>query len=381
MRSRDIVIFTAIFVFLTGFTAKVVSLQLTGSSFPYLTANHAGLSLHRQRCTNTPIPVRPSTNDPQLKALAEYEQACRSAFASDLMLFTDMPVTTTEALQAADTMSARLKEFSAWHVTPIVVVEPDSSIGLLSFHTYASGAYDTWNADYFSRLKADGVTGSEMGIWIPFPEPQQPTWRGNSNPDDFAKSVNRYFGIEKQYFPQAKTAILLDSQVNRESLSQVLAYTRLIKNSLVDIAGLQGFPWYPSDVGDPRAPITSASVFAPASMLEQIARSIGTKTVLINTGTFRQKILSDGSELAVPNAQREATITSIMKQVQMLQKDHYSVTVNIFAQNKLADSEATNWSYWQQGDYDLSPATAIFTNFVNRLHSDHVAISIFDSRK
>jgi hypothetical protein len=381
MKRRDIVIASLMFLLCVGITSDIVRYQLTGNHL--ISLNRAkSTSVTSTKCAGEPVPSRPATADPQLKALAEYEQACQSAFASDVMIFTNMPISATEAEQNADALAVRLREFSAQGVTPIVIAEPDSSRGLIDFHEYAIGDYDEWNAAYFDRLKTDGLTDAQLGIWIPFPEPQQPTWNNNGNPDDFANSINRFFKIERSHFPAAKTAILLDSQVSEDnSTSQLLAYTRLVDNSLIDIAGIQGFPWHPISEGDPRKPITSASSFIPAKLLEQVAQSLGTHNVFINTGTYRHKLTDNGGELAVSTAEREATLDSIVDQVNTLRADHYNTTVNIFAQNKLETKEGTDWSYWQRGDYSSSRATSLFTHFVRQLKDKKVTISLYDERK
>lgn len=381
MKVRDLILYTLMFLLCVGFTTDVVEYQLTGNHI-YSKSNVVTSRISSQiACTNQPIKSRPATSDPQLKVISEYEHACRSSFIDDMMLFTNMPISVADAQQAADKMAIRLKDFQQQDITPIVIVEPDSEWGLIDFQEYARGDYDAWIAAYFQELAYDGISEQNLGIWIPFPEPQQPYWNNNSNPDDFAHSVNRYFHSLRTVFPEGKTAILLDSQVNAdEKAPQLLAYTRLIDNSLVTMAGLQGFPWHPTDEGDTRLPITSASQFAPASLLEEVAHSLGTKEVLLNIGSYRHRKGQNGGDTAVTTEERAATMDSIAREVKILQKDNYHTTVNVFAQDKLNAKEGVDWSYWQPGAYKTSAHTALFTKFIHDIKNENTKISLFDAR-
>lgn len=380
MRRRDLIVFSLIFLLCVLGTAEVVIYQLTGNHL--IRTNVVPLLMKDEvACTGTAAESRTSTKDAQLKVLSEYEKACNSMFISDMMLFTNMPISTPTAEAAADKMAVRLKDFSAQHINPIVIVEPDSEWGLVDFHEFSTGYYDDWIQDYFTRLKENGVTDSMMGLWIPFPEPQQPFWNNNADPDDFAASVNRYFKALRKTFPHGRTGILLDSQTGEsDKAPQLLAYTRLVDNSLVDVAGLQGFPWYPSSADSEREPIVLASEFAPASLLSQVAKSLDTKEVLFNIGTFRHKKADDGGNIAVTTVDRRASLDSITKEVSELRSSGHKVTVNIFAENKFDTKEGVDWSYWQSGKYQGSEQALLFTHFVADIKKTGSAISLFDSR-
>lgn len=381
MKAKNVVVYNIILLVVIALTAEIVTYQLTGHHL-FQSKTEGAVRMDAKQCTNTKLPARSTTNDPQLKTLAEYEAACQSVFLDELMLFTTMPNSTESALQMADTMTARLREFDTFGVRPIVIMEPDSEWGLIDFHEYATGFYDQWIREYFERLKANGIKDEQLGIWVPFPEPQQPTWNNNSNPDDFAQSINRHFTTLRSVFPKATTAILLDSQTGEEGrASQVLAYTRLINEGLVDYAGLQGFPWHPTVEGDERQSVTSASIFAPASLLEGVAKTLGTKKVFINTGTYRHKKADSGGFAAVTTAERQATLDSIYDEVAKLQKDKYEVLVNVFAENKLDVKEGVDWSYWQPGQYAQSGHTSLFTDFVHKLKASGARVGIYDARK
>lgn len=379
MKTKDFIIYSCVFLLSILGTAEIVTQQLTGDHL-FTKAMTASRGFSGTRCSDKPIPER-STNDPQLLALPEYEQACQSAAFTQMMLFTNMPISEDDARAKANAMTGRLQAFSEQGITPIVIVEPDSEWGLVDFHEYSQGMYDGWNVAFFEQLKSNGLTDEQLGIWIPFPEPQQPFWNNNADPDDFAHSINRYFKVQKAAFPNSKSAILLDSQVGSENQkSQLLAYTRLVDNSLVDMAGLQGFPWNPPTPEDPREPVRSAEEFLPASLIKEVAQSLGTKDILLNTGTYRHMRMENGGQLAVTLEERSKTLDSIAEEVSKLRNDDFNVTVNIFAENKLSLKEGVDWSYWQAGNYRDSSTTALFTSFSRKLINDKVTLSFYDSR-
>ena len=380
MKLRNIIVYNIILAIIVVATSQVVTHQLTGS-YTFEDKPTANFQRTADKCTDKPLSTRPATTDPQLKVVSEYETACKSAFIDNLMVFTKMPISTQNAEQMADTMTAKLRQFDNFGIKPIIIIEPDSDWGLVDFHEYSTGFYDQWMRDYFARLKTNGIASDQLGIWVPFPEPQQTYWNNNADPDDFALSVNRYFGSLRDAYPKAKTAILLDSQTGETNQApQLLAYTRLIKDGLVDYAGIQGFPWHPGDPNDKRESVTSAAAFIPASLTEEVAKSLNTNHVFINTGTFRHKKATDGGFITVTTDERQKTLESIRNEVTKLQKDKYDVLLNIFSENKLETKEGVDWSYWQPGLSGQSDHTNLLTTFINELKKDNVAISLYDAR-
>lgn len=382
MRKRDLILYNLLFFAAIIATLEIVTFQLTGTHLYSVGESAETNSASLPKCNNTRSIDRPSTNDPQLKALVEYEEVCQSTFASQLMLFTNMPTNEKEAVELADKMTTRLKAFDKFNVQPLVVVEPDSTLGLIDFQEYARGDYDMWIDAYFARLKQNDITSKQLGMWLPFPEPQQDFWNNNSNPDDFANSINRYFKTLRAHFPEGETAILLDSEVGSEKdASQLVAYTRLIEPKLITSVGLQGFPWHPIEEGDVRKPILSADTFAPAYVLEEVAKSLNTKEVFFNTGTYRHRKVSEGGEMAVATAERKATLDSIAKEAKTIKGAGYSVTVNLFAENKLSAKEGVDWSYWQSGQASNASNAMLFTDFSRSLLQNDIQISLYDSRQ
>jgi hypothetical protein len=174
----------------------------------------------------------------------------------------------------------------------------------------------------------------------------------------------------------------LDSQLGEGAEeAQLLAYTRLVENDLIDVAGLQGFPWYPTEEGDSRSPVISADTFAPAYLVDEMAKSLGVNEVLLNTGSFRHSKADNGGDVTVTTLDRQKTLNSIVQEVSKLHSMRYAVTVNVFAENKFDTKEGVDWSYWQPGAYTSSEHTALFTTFVRDIKKMNGDISIFDSRE
>ncbi|GGN47039.1 hypothetical protein FHR83_008582 [Actinoplanes campanulatus] len=380
MRKRDVMISTCLFLALVMGTFNIVITHLTGSGLFERSRQSLALASAATACTGKPAPKRQPTADAQLAALPEYEQVCGSAVADSMMIFTQMPISEPNAVEMADAMAARLKEFSAQNITPVVIVEPETEWGLVDFHEYTTGMYDGWTTKYFNRLKNRGVSDRQMGLWIPFPEPEQPYWNNNGDPDDFAKNVNRYFRLERSVFPEVRTGVLLGTQAGTDQTPKLLAYTRLIDDSLVDFAGVQGFPWHPSDPADSRQAVISAGEFASASAAEQVAQSLGTRKVLLNVGSYRHKLTKNGGEIAVDARERQATLRSITDQVTALRGNGYDVLVNVFAENKTNRPEGIDWSYWAAGNPTESVYTSMFVQFAHELNEQGATLSLYDAR-
>ena len=147
------------------------------------------------------------------------------------------------------------------------------------------------------------------------------------------------------------------------------------------MAGVQGFLWHPSDENDRRLAVIRANQFIPAYLVQEVAESLNTKEVLINTGTYRHRKTVNGGSRAISTEERQLTLESIVREVEIMQASNYKVTVNIFAENKLDLKEGVDWSYWQANSYGDSTHTALFMNFVRKLEAKNVTISMFDSRK
>lgn len=386
MNLKEFRVYNVIFLLAILIGVEVVRFELTGQHLYEFGESQESVSrIDSSACLEKSTQNNRSTRKPslpQVQAVLEYEKICGARFFSGSMYFTDMPIDEKDAVNKAQRMAATLREFKAYNLEPLVIVEPDSKFGLIDFEEFAKGFYTKWIDVYFQTLKSEGITNDMMGTWIPFPEPQQEFWNNNEDPETYAKNVNIYAKIVKRYFKASKVGVLLDSQVNPDVEPQLLAYTRLIDNSLIDVAGVQGFPWHPIDPADTRLPVLEAAEFLPAELIQTVADSLGTKKVLVNTGTFRHRRGIYGSDITVTTRERADTLDTIVDQLNELYSRGYSINVNIFSENKLDSNEAVDWSYWGDvvGDDAVFAHRQLFSDFVGDIAAFDANMYLYDVR-
>ncbi|HSX28822.1 MAG TPA: hypothetical protein VLF60_05230 [Candidatus Saccharimonadales bacterium] len=389
MKKHHLLIINLIFFGLITFSAGVVYQFMTGNKPLEIVSS----LFHRKKTPptittnqcNVKAPLNLDTaQDPHLRKLRTYQNACHSYVTDTMMLFTDMPTSADSALKAADQIATTLKEYQQAGVRPLVIAEPNGQWGNIDFETFASGAYDQWIDAYFKEIKAKGVTDSQMGIWNPFPEANLPYWN-NNKPEFFAPSVTRYLTTLRATFPGAKTSVLLNSATyqvddfdwrNGDYVSLV-QYVKGIPAGLVDYAGLQGFPWIAPQGDDTN--IFNGAEFVNASLLSEMADSLKTKNVWFNTGTFASKYTLDpGKRVDITPERRKDILLTIDEEALKLKKKNYNVAINMFAQDKSADAEATDWSYWKNDKPFESIATPVLTEFISQLPSQGIDFWLFD---
>jgi hypothetical protein len=391
MKKQDVFIYTCFMVLVSLITANVVFSALTGASFlksPIKASKQITQKINTAKCSDQPkVAGLSGAHDPQLRKLAQYQEACNSLVAPSVMLFTNMPKDAVVAKQDADKMAETLKEFSRYGITPIVVVEPVSDWGLVDFKEFGDGLYDPWVTVYFQELHKQGITDDQMGTWVPFPEANLPYWNHqNTQPQDFARNVNRYVGIMKQNFPHAKASILLNSATyptddfdwrNGEYLS-LEPYVKDIQKGLIDSFGLQGFPWSPPAT-NPGPGVFDASEYLSSRLAIETADTLGTKSIWFNTGSFSRKYTIDVEKtVTIAPDKRKDILNGILAEAAKVRDKGYTIAINVFAEDKSYSEEATDWSYGITDSQTNSPDAAVFANFVSQLNRENIAFSLFD---
>jgi hypothetical protein len=223
-----------------------------------------------------------------------------------------------------------------------------------------------------------------MGIWNPFPEANLPYWK-NNQPQYFAPNVNLFVATLRQTFPAAQTSIMLNSATYQTTDFQwqngdyvsLLQYVKGITPGSINYAGLEGFPWMPPAGGN--GPILNAAEFLDPRLISEAATSLGTKNIWLNTGTFSKKYALDPSQsVGMSPGVRTQVLDTIDTQAQVLQKQGFNVSVNLFAQNKSQAAEETDWSYWQGHNPAGSLSAVVLANFVHQLYQQRVGLWLFD---
>lgn len=334
--------------------------------------------------TRPPRPGLSESTNLILKKLAEYEAVCQSAVSDQAMLFAPMPTSESEATQFAATLTDSLRDFAAAQITPLVVFEPSLNSQTI-IADIRSGQYDNTFDTYFGALKNASITDVMMGGWVLFPEANTPTWH-NTSPTDFATNVTKLAKLQKHYFPTSKTNLLLNSQTYANDsweggeYKSLVPYLENIPKGLIDSFGYQGFP-YSSAVqqtsGDARL---QATRFLPINLAMDATKKLGIKDIWLNSGSFSQ-LYFDQTNRAVnlPMTRRRVILRGIVTQAFLLQQAGLHVSFNLFAQNKLATAERTDWSYWPAGQYQNSDGAVTFRQLVNNLRSNHISLSLSDS--
>ncbi|HXH26606.1 MAG TPA: hypothetical protein VNG90_01795 [Candidatus Acidoferrum sp.] len=324
---------------------------------------------------------------PYLRKLAEYQQVCGGSPTKQLMVFTGMPNSEANAASLAQSMASTLKEFSADKITPLVVFEPTTEWGNIDFVEYHNGFYDAWIKDYFADLKKSGITDAQMGTWVPFPEANLPIWsQQNATASDVAADITKTVQAQKSYFPGSKASIMLNSQtyqntdyneVNGE-YDSLLPYVKTIPKGLIDSFGLQGFPWEPTATTKGTG-VIDPSVYLDYKLAEEAATQLGIKAIWFNTGTFGRKYTLDPQNtVTMSPEQRKDILSGVVIAAQAVKKDGYSVAVNLFAENKAQDAEATDWSYWPEAKPSTTPDTVVFADFATSLSKAGIPLWLFD---
>lgn len=349
------------------------------------------VKVNSAKCSDKPPLLKlDSAKDLRIKKLNEYQIVCKSLAAKRLMIFTDMPNSNTTAVSDAKKMAETLREFHKYSITPVVIVEPVTKWGLIDFLEFNTGFYNTWINTYFNTLQKEGITDMQMGIWVPFPEANIPTWnKVNSKPKDFAIGVNTYLTILKKYYPEARGSILLNSATYDNNdyewaygeYVSLIPYIEHIDKNLVDSFGLQGFPWLPGR-NSPSDGLTDPSQYLRYLLAVEAAEKLQVKEIWFNTGTFTGKYMMDPIKKVTVDAPfRKLILDNTITEIRKAQERGFKIWVNIFAEDKSITSEQTDWSYWHDVKDTMTPDKIIFKDFLFELNQNKIEISLYDSYK
>lgn len=386
------IVINLIFVGLMVFSSAVVVQFMTGRKLSALASlvvkqDPRPLKVTTNECTSKPPQdglIQASSKS--LQKLQNFQEACHSSVTDTSMVFIGIPATEATARLQAKQDSALFKDYAAHGIRPVVIAEPtDYSTGdNIDFADFAAGKTLPALLVYFDELKASGVQGQSLGIWNPFPEANLPYWK-NNKVEYFAPSVNLYISTLHKQFPGVQTSIMLNSATyettdfNWENgdYTSLLPYLKGISPGTINYMGLQGFPWVSAKGGN--GLILNASEFLNPQLISEAADYLKVKNVWFNTGTFSTKYALDPERrVDITPEQRKAIFATVLEQVGELQGQGYSVSINIFAQDKSKTPEETNWSYWDNSDPFSSPHTPVLTEFIHDLSDRKANVWLFD---
>lgn len=319
------------------------------------------------------------SSDRLIAKLQEYRSICIDV--ESYMIFLSVPITKSQVSPYASDIARILKLFANANIKPLVIFEP-SEPGT-DFSVYSSGGYDTLLKNYFNSIKQLGITDAQMGMWVHMPEANTPAWQITLPPASVASCINHSGQAQKSVFPGSQVTTLLDSSTYGPALDwsdgrtvSLLPYVQPIKAGLLDSFGLQGFPWQSAKSKSPIS-VYDATSFLKASLAIEAARSLGVPSVWLNTGTYRSKY--SGSSQVMVDAQNRITILqSILAQADTVKNAGLQTSINIFAEDKSAVQEATDWSYWHTGSAGKEDSIVLQT-FAQQLKSRSMSLWIYDT--
>jgi hypothetical protein len=386
MKHKEATILTIIFLIfsLFGVSLTFATFSNQGLNLDFFVKDKQVVTDEIMACSNkTKLENLETTNDKNLTALGHFQEVCNSFVTDKLMIFIEMPIDEKSAESLANNLAIKLKQFSKFGVSPIVVAEPVSGGNLISFQKIKEEKYTEVFKQFFGKLKAAGITDYEMGTWVPFPEANVPNWNiDNTLPRDFALNVNLYLGILKNYFPQAKGSVLLNSVTyDPEDLEwengdyvSLSPYVIGLDSKLVDSFGIQGFPWV-SKANTKNRQLFDANEFLSVSLAIESAKLLRTKDIWLNTGTFAKKYAGvPNQEVKIGFDQRKAILESILEEIRSSEEQGYRVSINLFAEDKSGSKEATDWSY-----LNTEAGKLIFKEFIQNLNKEEIPFSLFDT--
>ena len=390
MKPRHVAVFSGLFAGMMLLSASTVYQYMTGrqlfSVFASFASHQAPVVITTERCSaQKPLNLTGVTT-PELKKLSTYQDACHSFVTGTMMTFVGFPVSQASASQQAAVVVSTLQDFRKHGVRPLVIAEPtDYDTGNnVDFGVFSQGAYNTYLDEYFSAIKATGITDEQMGIWTPFPEANLPYWN-NNQASYFAPDVNLYIGHLRKYFPHVATSIMLNSATynitdfnwQNGEYDSWLPYIKGITPESITYVGIEGFPWVPPAGG--AGPILNAAEFLNPDIISEAADYLKVKQIWFNTGTFSAKYTLNSTQTnGLSPEQRKAVLGTINQQALILQRQGYSVAVNMFAEDKSKSAEATDWSYWSGSNPFHSESTPVLTQFISELNQENVAFWLFD---
>ena len=390
MSPKEIFIFSTIFVTLFGLGLYLSIMTFAGTA----KLSNALAEVYKSapskqvvsKCSDSPaVSNLANLQNAYLNQLNIYQRICGSSAATKMMIFTDLITNEDQISNRLNSLAENLRDFKVAGITPVIVIEPSDLGQLIDFQEIASGKFNNLFDKYFSTLKSKGITDEQMGIWVPFPEPNVPNWKSQgSTPNDFSLMVNNYGSALKKYFPKAKMSILLNSfsyQPEDKEWANGLPtefneYIRSIKSELIESFGVQGFPWV-SKANQDRVENFDANDFLQPDLAVRAAKLLRVKEIWFNTGTFSTKYTRDpNNRVNISPTVRMQINNSIYKVTTNIQDQTYKVWVNQFVQDKSATTEATNWSYLTNRMHQK-----VFKNFTKNLNDAGIEVGLFDIKR
>lgn len=292
------------------------------------------------------------------------------------------------AVAMGNQMAATLSTWQANHVEPIVILEPtiigpkDNTVNM-NLNDFTSGSpYYEAMVTFLQTIKDNttyNITDQEMGIWVPFPEPNLTGWYGNNtSPTLFQRNFSLFASLFNSQFPTASLSVMLNAQTAPDNWSWNPIYLKpyvdgLNSNGYISSFGLQGFTWDNTDL---------ASTFVNNAAAEECATSLGVKQVWFNTGTY--SVVNDPNTPAgwgivkATTGRRSAVLKQILQQAEYVQNDGLTMDfINIFGENNLVQGKAGSGT--ADFAYTTSPDLNALATFDSNAKNKDIPVAVFNA--
>lgn len=274
-------------------------------------------------------------------------------------IFMPTPTNNTEAVDLAYDVRAQFAKLRSYGLAPVVFFEPTTlSGGRIPLKQIADGVYSVPIDKLFSTLKQIGVTDSQIGTWVAYPEINTPAWdRTGFSTENFGPMVNGFSKSIKTYFPKAKVGILMESfsyqltsslWENGQATSW-LPYLSQVNSGAIDVVGMQAF-WFPPDQFSTLFSLSpDLGYMLDTALAKEAMKALGVREMLIQTGTPHKINISWlGQIVTIDLATRTQALNGIKNSVSDLTNKGYGVTLSLFTENKFNTDEAKDWSYYTE---------------------------------
>ncbi len=314
-----------------------------------------------------------STKNVQLLNLQDYQELCKSFVSDKLMTFVSFPTNEKEREYVVKKLEETFNDFEQFGITPIVILEPVNTNGLINLAEISEEKYDQQLEEFFKELKT--VNSSKIDkIWIPYPEINTPSWdRENFFPEDYPPIVNNFSAMLERHFPNDQIGVLLNAKSydpttnnwNGGKRISFRPYIQDIEKGKVDIFIAQGFPWMFERISAKDMIAYEHSIAA--------AKDLNAEEFWINTGTFHTMKNQAGTERVTNKPERrERELREMLSVAKEIKEQGFKVRFHLFAENKSDKTEATDWSYNQS-----EKIQQILKEFIRDVYLEKLEFSIF----
>ncbi len=332
-------------------------------------------------CTNTPSrkELLLTSQLKEIRTLAEIDSVCNSLSVSDLSIRTYIPIDSLSAKNLPISLANTLIEFHKFGINPRVHFTLNQNLSKTQLDTLIKTGNKDILTTYFSTLQSLGIDETNIGTWIPYPEPNLPHWANtNIAGSDFSKLITSFDEVFSKSFPNTKYELLFSSSTydtptfswSQGEYVPLDSYLQNLTAEHISSIGISGYPWLPKASQKRPESTLDAQEYITETILDRAYQITGVTSFTIYTGTFASKYTGDSEDaVIVPADIRYEIIDKTLAVLRKYKSKNYSVSVVLKVGNHSADAEQTDWSYWGSDWTQNQAHKKAFINLMQNLHS------------